>query len=209
MKHAYAAMQPFPCCDQSVRQVTDTIGLSKLASCTKRIFKAAPEQLEAQEEQLEEQEEQLEAQEEQRENAAESQAQNSPQTKADKRWIAKSAYILLVSLQVYDDAGGPCDDAVTLLRSEKIRTWTKYSRALRSRVASVDVDTSKKGIVGGLSYRHIFIIPDICHHIRTYESMNNHIKDQFDLVTRNDPLQKQVTQSNSDPFSRLGTGGIL
>ena len=47
---------------------------------------------------------------------ADAQARGSSKSMADMRWIAKSAYIVLVSLQEYDDVGGPCDDALTLLK---------------------------------------------------------------------------------------------
>ena len=71
--------------------------------------------------------------------------------------------------------------------SEKIEAWTKYNKVLKTRIASVDITVDEN-----YTYRHAFIVPDICHHIRTYESINNHIKDQLDLVPRDNPLQKQV-----------------
>ena len=88
-------------------------------------------------------EEQKEAAEEAK-RAAEAQKNEDPKVLADMRWVAKSAYIVLVSLTEYDDLGGLYDDAMALLNrqllsvvcnylipwcdcSEKIEAWTKYN----------------------------------------------------------------------------------
>jgi hypothetical protein len=62
-------------------------------------------------------EEQKEAAEEAK-RAAEAQKNEDPKVLADMRWVAKSAYIVLVSLTEYDDLGGLYDDAMALLNRQ-------------------------------------------------------------------------------------------
>ena len=93
----------------------------------------------------------------------------------------------MLLLLAEQEVGGQFEDTLALLTDGKLKGWQEYNNVLVSRIATVDISLDES-----FTYRHLFAIPDICIHMRTFSSVNEHVKGCMELVSRQNPLQKQV-----------------